>query len=152
MFRKNNKYFLSSVIFCLLHKILFKVHLNQKEDSISWIFFFNFCWTHVHFWGHWYPCFGLLVMSPLGFKARVGRLIQTLQRHMWYTFPEIHLWCDTSAGVYGQHFLKLKMRNSTMKWMKFPNFANYEQWWPSRENRNVLLIILMKEKLYLFTD
>ena len=24
------------------------------------------------FWGHWYPCFGFLVMSPLGFKARVG--------------------------------------------------------------------------------
>ena len=22
--------------------------------------------------GHWYPCFGLLVTSPLGFKARVG--------------------------------------------------------------------------------
>ena len=23
------------------------------------------------FWGHWYPCFGFLVMFPLGFKARV---------------------------------------------------------------------------------
>ena len=23
-------------------------------------------------WGHWYPYFGLLVTSPLGFKARVG--------------------------------------------------------------------------------
>ena len=22
--------------------------------------------------GHWYPCFGFLVTSPLGFKARVG--------------------------------------------------------------------------------
>ena len=28
--------------------------------------------THVFFWGHWYPCFGFLVTSPLGFKARVG--------------------------------------------------------------------------------
>ena len=28
--------------------------------------------THVLFWGHWYPCFGFLVTSPLGFKARVG--------------------------------------------------------------------------------
>ena len=26
------------------------------------------------FCGHWYPCFGFLVMSPLGFKARVGQL------------------------------------------------------------------------------
>ena len=25
-------------------------------------------------WGHWYPCFGLLVMSTLGFKARVSGL------------------------------------------------------------------------------
>ena len=24
------------------------------------------------FWGHWYPCFGCLVTSPLGFKAGVG--------------------------------------------------------------------------------
>ena len=24
------------------------------------------------FWGHWYPCFGFLVTSSLGFKARVG--------------------------------------------------------------------------------
>ena len=23
-------------------------------------------------WGHWYPCFGFLVTSPLGFKAKVG--------------------------------------------------------------------------------
>ena len=24
------------------------------------------------FWGHWYPYFGFLVTSPMGFKARVG--------------------------------------------------------------------------------
>ena len=24
------------------------------------------------FWGHWYPCFGFLVTSPLDFKAKVG--------------------------------------------------------------------------------
>ena len=47
------------------------------------------------FWDHWYPCFGLLVTSSLGFKARVGSLIHVWQRHMYYMFPEIHLWCDT---------------------------------------------------------
>ena len=26
-------------------------------------------------WGHWYPCFGLLMMSALGFKARVDFLL-----------------------------------------------------------------------------
>ena len=37
-------------------------------------------WTHVLLWGHWYPCFGLLVTSPLGSKVRVGSLIHTWQR------------------------------------------------------------------------
>ena len=30
------------------------------------------------FWGHWYPCFGFLVTSPLGFKARVGSALFTI--------------------------------------------------------------------------
>ena len=29
------------------------------------------------FWGHWYPCFRFLVMSPLVFKARVGSALFT---------------------------------------------------------------------------
>ena len=40
-----------------------------------------FYWqTHsqVLFWVHWYPCFGLLVMSPLGFKGRVGSALCAL--------------------------------------------------------------------------
>ena len=35
-------------------------------------FFLKFLADTCPFWGHWYPCFGFLVMSPLGFKARVG--------------------------------------------------------------------------------
>ena len=31
------------------------------------------------------PCFGLLVTSPLGFKARVGNLIYAWQRHTCYS-------------------------------------------------------------------
>ena len=42
------------------------------------------------------PCFGLLVTSPLGFKARVGSLIRIRQNCMHYMFPKIHLWHDTS--------------------------------------------------------
>ena len=41
------------------------------------------------------PCFGLLVMFPPGFKARVGSLIHTWQRHTCYMFPDIYLWCNT---------------------------------------------------------
>ena len=46
-------------------------------------------------WGQWHPCFGLLVMSPLGFKGRLVGLILAWWRHTCYMFPEIHLWCDT---------------------------------------------------------
>ena len=53
---------------------------NKEEIDISKIFLKYFWWTRVHFWGHWYPCFGLLVMSALGIKARVGSLIRTWQR------------------------------------------------------------------------
>ena len=45
-------------------------------------------------WGHWYPCFELLVTS-LGFKARVGSLIYTWWRCTWCMFHGIYLWCDT---------------------------------------------------------
>ena len=34
--------------------------------------------THVLFWGHWYPCLGFLVTSPLGFK--VGSILLALWR------------------------------------------------------------------------
>ena len=63
----------------------------------------TFQWTHVHFGATDTPCFRLLMTSPLGFKARVGSLIHTWWRHMCYTFLEIYLWCDTFAGIYGQH-------------------------------------------------
>ena len=54
-------------------------------------------------WGHWYPCFGLLVTSPLGFKARVGSLIRTWWRHTCYMFPEIHIYSDTCWPLGSQH-------------------------------------------------
>ena len=46
-------------------------------------------------WGHWYPCFELLVTSPLCFKARVSSLICIWLRHTCYMLPVIHLWFDT---------------------------------------------------------
>ena len=56
-----------------------KVDRYFRYDNIFFCFFFlNFCWTHVHLWGHWYPCFGLLMVSPLGFKARVGSALFAL--------------------------------------------------------------------------
>ena len=47
---------------------------NRKSFLLKFwsIQVFFICWTHSHvlFWEHWYPCFGFLVTSPLGFKAR----------------------------------------------------------------------------------
>ena len=42
----------------------------------------EFFWTYVHLWGHWYPCFGLLVTSPLGQSG--FWLIRTLWMYTWY--------------------------------------------------------------------
>ena len=46
--------------------------LSLPIHSFLKFFFKSFWRTHVLFWGHWYPCFGFLVTSALGFKARVG--------------------------------------------------------------------------------
>ena len=43
--------------------VQFGPHCSLYRDTMR-VFFKNFCWTHV--------ILGLLVMSPLGFKARVG--------------------------------------------------------------------------------
>ena len=64
--------------------------------------FFKFLEDKSFLWGHWYPCF-VFVVTSLGFKARVSSLICALQRHLCYTFPEIHLWCHTSWPLGGQH-------------------------------------------------
>ena len=51
-----------------------------------WIFFFKNFGGHESFlWGHWYPCFKLLVMSPLGFKARVGSALFELSEGVCVT-------------------------------------------------------------------
>ena len=42
-------------------------------------------------WDKQTPVLGLLVISHLVFKARAGRLIQSWQRCMCYTFPEMYL-------------------------------------------------------------
>ena len=105
--------------FCLQIYDLWKhtTHTTHRSQSLAseimsfnhspvvqffWVFFFleN---TSPFLWGNWYPCFGILMMSPLCFKARVGSLICVYWRHTWYTFPEIYLWCNTCWSLGGQH-------------------------------------------------
>ena len=81
-------YYLKLVIFAATTYIFFKKNFGGHKSFLL---------------GHWYPCFGLLLTSPPGFKARVSSLIHTWLRSMWYMFPEIHPWCDTFSDVYGHH-------------------------------------------------
>ena len=75
-----------------------------ENNTVVQLLFLKKIWrTWVLFVGSLIPCFGLLVMSPLGFKARVGSLIRTWQRHACYMFPEIHIWCDTCWPLSVQH-------------------------------------------------
>ena len=59
------------------------IHLNFFKKIIGGYKSFS--------WGYWYPCFGLLVMSALGFKARVDPFCML----PCLCDPQIHLWCDT---------------------------------------------------------
>ena len=51
------------------------------------MFLINLWWTHVLFVRPLIPQFGFLVMSPLGFKARVGSIIHTWQRQTMIYIP-----------------------------------------------------------------
>ena len=72
--------------FCRVVLVKSMSYSNLQTVRFEFFFFFLnfFCRTHSHviFWGHWYPCFGFLVTSPLGFKARVGSALFTLRRRM----------------------------------------------------------------------
>ena len=77
-------------------------------------YFFKIFWrTHVLSWGYWYPCFGLVVISPLGFKARVGSLIHTCRRCI-ICFPKIHLLCNTWQPLADS--IVAKLFSSTYLW------------------------------------
>ena len=84
-------------------RIRYQWVLEDKISRLQTFFLKIFGGYESFLWGHWYPCFGLLVISPLGFKARVGNLIRAWWRRMHYTFPEIHLWCDTCWPLGSQH-------------------------------------------------
>ena len=53
--------------------------LIMASDCRTYKLYKRFWRTHVRvlFWGHWYPCFGFLVISPPGFKARLGSTLLT---------------------------------------------------------------------------
>ena len=63
-------------------------------------FCFSIFGAHMSFlWGHWYPCFGLLVMSAL--VSKPGWIL--LACFLVCNVSQIHLWCDTCWLLRGQH-------------------------------------------------
>ena len=81
-----------STIFSLNKAQVLKAHIVFSFATQQILFLKIFGGHKSFLWGHWNPYFGLLVMSPLGFKARVSAL-----------FPEIHLWFNTCWPLGGQH-------------------------------------------------
>ena len=56
----------------------------QKQNLFL---FYNILGGHMSFlWGHWYPCFRLLVTSALGYKARVDSLVHFLACMLFLRF------------------------------------------------------------------
>ena len=78
------------------------IHNNAiltRHGNLPWEVFSKFRGYKAFLWGHWYPCFGLLMTSSPGFKARVGSPTRAWQRHTCYT----HLWCNTCWPLSGQY-------------------------------------------------
>ena len=115
----SNKIFftLLAVLFFGKSKLILKnIYSQSSVLNLYWIL------EDIFFlWDHWYPCFGLLVTSPLGFEAKVGSLICTWQRHMRCRFPEIHPWFDTCQLLDGQHGGRCRVPEwPPMKFWYFP--------------------------------
>ena len=79
-------------------KVVHMVHGSFLNNfciiSSSWspdVFFLIFGAHRSFSWGHWYPCFELLVMSVLCFKVRVDPFCML----SCLCDPQIHLWSDT---------------------------------------------------------
>ena len=61
------------------------IYTSFYNDCRLFFFFFKVFGGHMSFFGgHWYPCFGFLVTSLLGFKARVGCLIRIAEANVMY--------------------------------------------------------------------
>ena len=90
-----------SSFFLMKFSVYFRLAIPDKLTTslnVMHFFFLKIFGGHESFlWGHWYPCFGLLVMSPLGFKARVGSALFTLGRGIWVT---LHIPWDSPLVLY----------------------------------------------------
>ena len=88
------------ICLCPFPYLLYPLPLSSHPSlSLYALYFLFFGGQRSLLWGHWYPCFKLLVMS-LGFKVS---LFHAWWRCMCYTFTAIHLWCDTCQPLGSHH-------------------------------------------------
>ena len=80
-----------------LQSILNYLTTVHEVRIVAFKFFFIGEYSLVNFVGRWHPCFGLMMMSDVCLKAKVGPLACT----QW--IPQINLWCDTCRPLGDQH-------------------------------------------------
>ena len=93
-------------------------------------FFSNFLLDTCPFLGPLIPLFRTSGDVSSGFQSQSGFcLIRTSRMCTWYTFPEIHLWCNTSAGVYSQHSSQLLSPHACFSRGKMPDLNHRPPAW-----------------------
>ena len=83
----------------ILSNFLFE---RQKNPTIFWIEklpWLNKIFISINFFCNFFVDTGASLGLLMTFQSQVGSLSHTWRRCTCYTFPEIHLWCDTFAGV-----------------------------------------------------
>ena len=101
--RYASRLYYAKCIFQSLFHFLFS-YTDKPLQYIEVNFFYKIFEGHKPFlWGHRYPCFWTSGDASSGFQSQSGQPFHTLQRCMCYMFHEIHLWCDTSQPLGGQH-------------------------------------------------
>ena len=81
-----------------VRNITYSIHCWKIVQTVFFLFFLKFLADTCPFLGHWYPCFGFLVTSPLGFKARMGCLIRIAEANVMYVPGDPPL-CVTCADL-----------------------------------------------------
>ena len=88
----------------------------EFQQLLKFVYFFNFGGHKSILYGHWYPSFGILVMSALGFKARVDPFYSFSS--VWSSDPKLCIFIVVS----GTHFWRHK---SCRQVQTVPNYRKY---------------------------
>ena len=107
---------------------------SQWKVKFFLLLFFKIFGGHKFFlWGHWHPCFELLVTSALGFKARVDSLIRIWRRRRWKVkliLYDLFVWIDA--------FIKNTSSGCQLVWLRYKISFHVDSFWKVVQNQNSL--------------